>query len=466
MATTLPKIGDPIPGTKLFYEESDIANLQSSAGPQVSSALTPDPETQKPFVARPAPTTLPSGATVNTAGVVTKPAPIVSGSGEIRSALTERGVTNADAFQVPSFQSYQDFTQRVQPGAQKPLQQQGTAQSLDVFQSLRKSQGLTALEDEDVDLETEKEEQVAAFRDIKEKLRRSGASQSALTGFISEEERAATERIDAIERRQRTIQMKVKNKNQFLSDYMKFARQDFEDARHSYEFEFNKNLQTQTAYQNYRNAEEARVNRVRDDARATLTTVNNMIANSGKNFTEFAASNPGYTQYINELEMQSGIPVGTFEAFAQSKPKANLLTTVTGEDESGNKTVSFIYANENGKPGIVETQTLAGVKGEKDGSVLTKDEKTRLNALGIPSGIYQMITRQIGSGVTLDEIRTMLRASDDGDPKMLDLYDQAVNIKRKFYEASGLEKGGKLSDEAIKKMINEGFKTTNSTPSK
>lgn len=96
---------------------------------------------------------------------------------------------------------------------------------------------------------------------------------------------------------------------------------------------------------------------LRDDARSNLSQINNLIANSGKSYDEIPDE---LKKQITVLEQQAGMPVGLMAEFAKSKPKANLLATTQGTDASGNDIISFIYADENGNPGVVQTVKTGG----------------------------------------------------------------------------------------------------------
>ena len=459
----MPNINGSLTEEELRRAQSILSGGQvlinpNTKEPAFTSVSTPTPTpTPAPTVSTtPAPTvspkptstqfTTPSGAVVDSVtGKIIKEAPAtVSSSTSVRKDLIERGVTDTDTFNLPTEKSYEEFKATVTPGTTKPE----APNFADVYARMRSEQGLTALEDEDVGLEAEKETALAALRDFKAK-ESGGISQGFYTGRVSEAERNVNERVDAIERKQRTIQMKLKNKNSFISDYMKFSEKDYETAKEDYEFEFNKNLQIQTAYQNYKTREDAEANRVRDDARAMLATYKTLIGDSGKDLDEYVAANPGFESRINEIELNAGMEPGTFLAFARSKPKANLLATIEGKDASGNKTISFIYDDPEGGPGIVKTIPLPGVKaGTESVGALTGTQIKRLqefikpediqNPSNTPESIYTTITKLLFAGVELDEIRQNLKESGE-DPVLLDKYDRAVGIKTLLY--------GKLSEE-------------------
>src|SRR3990167_651798 len=334
LPASIPKVGEPIPGTNLRYEQEDITNLQT--GPQEPT--------------------------------------VIGSSSQIRQDLAKRGVTDQDAFKFPSQKTFEEFKRSTEPGITKPA----APQFKDAYAQIRSQQGISALEDDDVGLETEKGEVEAAFREFQAKQRGEAIPMGIITGRISEEERNFRERIDFIERRQRVIQMKIKNKQSFISDYMGFSEKDYDEARDEYEFEFNKAIQVQTAYQNYKNAEEQSENRVRDDARATLNTMNNLIANSGVDFDQFISGDPAFSSRLSELEAMAGMPIGSFETFPRSKPKANLLSTTVQDTADGGKAAYFVYSGADGVPSVVAVGLPGAVSEEEGGGGETEFTQTQL----------------------------------------------------------------------------------------
>lgn len=121
-------------------------------------------------------------------------------------------------------------------------------------------------------------------------------------------------------------------------------------------------------------------NTARDDARSNLTQINNLISNSGKSWDQVPEE---LKKQITILEQQAGMPVGIMAEFVKSKPKANLLATTQGTDASGNDIISFVYADENGNPGVVQTIKTGGKSkppGSSGSSKLTPEQVRAMKA--------------------------------------------------------------------------------------
>lgn len=166
------------------------------------------------------------------------------------------------------------------------------------------------------------------------------------------------------------VQGLLKTKQDVIANIMDMTQKSYDNARQAYNDNFNHAIDLQKMFTDAKNTEwdHARLisndaadrvyqnltlqntidNQMRDDARANLTTVSNIIKDSGKGWDQVSAS---MKTQIQSLEVKGGLPPGTMEAFIRSKPKANLLAQV--EDGKGN--VTFIYANPDGTPGMIKT---------------------------------------------------------------------------------------------------------------
>jgi len=65
---------------------------------------------------------------------------------------------------------------------------------------------------------------------------------------------------------------------------------------------------------------------------------------------------------ITQMEMKSGFPVGTIEAFMLVKPGVKPLSINTDVDENGNKFTYFVYQDERGNPVVSQTAPTGGYK--------------------------------------------------------------------------------------------------------
>lgn len=172
-----------------------------------------------------------------------------------------------------------------------------------------------------------------------------------------------------------------------------------------------------------------------DDARANLTTFGNALVSSGKSWKDLTESQKSF---VRDLELKSGLPVGTMEKFVAAKPQAKLLTTATND----NGDVTFIYANPDGTPGM--TRVVKGVGNSQNNSstststAISKIEQSKDNSGGLSftatdkSGNVYAVTAAQYAAKYKKNVLTILRNSNSGDKELAngleaDLKEQAAN---------------------------------------
>jgi len=247
-------------------------------------------------------------------------------SNSVRNDLATASA-NGTPISIPSTMNYANYMSQVSPYVNKPT----TPNYVDKYTQLRRDQGIEALEDTIGANEAQKAELLANLDKFK-RNEMSGQPLGFAQGRISTEQQGIQDQIDFIDRQENIAIAKLNTKNKFIENIMNMTKDDYTTANDAYNTEFNHNMAVQAAVS-------TEGNKIRDDARATLTTINNMVANSGRTYSELDLN---MRAKVNELELQAGIPVGTFETFAASKPKANIISTSNGTDSSGNDFVYFI----------------------------------------------------------------------------------------------------------------------------
>ena len=231
------------------------------------------------------------------------------------------------------------------------------------YEELRASQGVVPIEEEITSIRTEKADLLAQLSKFK-KAEPVGVSQGFAVGRISEEQQNVQDRIDFLTRQENASTDRLNNKNKYIETVMNLTESDYDNAVQQYNTAFSQNIQMQTAIQSYKTAEQAEENRMRDDARAYLTSVSNMVQNSGKSWDNIDAS---MKADINAAELKAGYAPGTLEAFSKSKPNANLIGSRDGYDTSGNAITTLLY--DDGLGGIKTTIVRTGGTKETDAEI-------------------------------------------------------------------------------------------------
>jgi hypothetical protein len=131
--------------------------------------------------------------------------------------------------------------------------------------------------------------------------------------------------------------------------------------------------------------------KVADDARATLNTFNNIIANSGMTYDDMSAS---MKAQINVQEMQAGMPIGTMELYARSKPKSDIVSTQSGTDASGNDFVTFFSKDADGN--VTQEKMYTGGVSTAGGEGGAKLSLADAGKYGLPTSLVGKTEAEIG----------------------------------------------------------------------
>lgn len=289
-----------------------------------------------------------------------------------------------EPFEIPETLTYEDYKAKFEPKITKPE----TPKYEDKYVKLRAEQGIEALED----TINKYDEEAALLEENLRKFKQKEMSGQALgfaQGRISVEQQGIQDQLDFIARQQNAAINKLNTKNKFIETLMNFSQKDYETANDEYQYEFNKNLQMQQMYSTEKN-------QIRDDARATLTTISNMVANSGKSYNEL---DEDMKNKVNVLELQAGYPVGTFSKYAVAKPKANIISTSQETDANGNNFVSFISKDPVTGVLSVEKMPTGGVSTSK-----TRDKDNQADDVAEAVDIFKTKMREKGwSGANPEE---------------------------------------------------------------
>lgn len=240
------------------------------------------------------------------------------------------------------------------------------------FDTLRQSQGVADVETELANIRANKLALRNKYDEFVGGVNGQGRPQGDVNAATGEEARKINIELDRLNVQETLATERLNSKNKYIETVMSLTEKDYDNAVQDYNTEFARNLQIQTQLNTQDDRTNAEANRLRDDARAYLSTVSNFLTSSGKTLEEV---DPSMKAEINKRELQASFPAGTLETFLKVKPKANLIASKDGVDASGQAVVSLIYADEDGNPGIVKTVPLKGVYTKTPGEGETADTK-------------------------------------------------------------------------------------------
>lgn len=168
-------------------------------------------------------------------------------------------------------------------------------------------------------------------------------------------------------RTQEAAAARVTSVRNSIAMVMELTDKNYDNAATAFNNAWTRNMSTQQFLASRADAAADRAEKDTDNARATLTTLTNIIKESGKTWKEVSTT---MKAQIQKLELQAGLPSGSMETFINTKPEAKLLATVNGTDASGNDIITFVYADKNGNPGttkIIKTGGKSSIPGSGGG---------------------------------------------------------------------------------------------------
>lgn len=226
----------------------------------------------------------------------------------------------------------------------------------DDFEALRAEEGVSALETQVNSIDKDIRDIEAGLRadfDIEE-------GRSVWTRLIGKEKQKlqgeARESIDALNRRKQTLVDELNTKNTLISNIMSFKQLDYNAASTAYNQDFTQKVQLLNIVEGRIDRADQEANRQRDDARANLSILQNLIKD-----VDWAQVGNSVRTQIEDLESKAGLPIGITEAFVRANPGISVDYTTTGYDADGNQITSF-YSYNDGDPKLIKTITTTGVR--------------------------------------------------------------------------------------------------------
>lgn len=361
------------------------------------------------------------------------PASSVASSGDsTRRDISERGYDpNSVSFKDQS--QFQQFINTVSPktGAPTPIDRVAK------YNELRATAGI---EDLEKSLESNVAEQDLLLQNLEKfKLNEvDGQTSGFAQGRITEEQQSVQDRLTALQRTERILRDRAKMKTDNISEIMKLTGESYDDARSAYDSEFNRNIALYNAFSAERtreeNAERSEKEKQETYDKAAYQTAYNMFTNSGKTFDELP---PGFLENMAKMELRLGIPTGTFETLAKTKPKANIIQSGKSYDENGNEQAWMVVQGEDGRPEVVTTNT-GGYKAPAAAAGDKEAEKARKRAIQMDQARAFIDANPQGS---VEELRIGIRQ------KAPDLDEAEVND---LLTTKGIDKSEtKFTDEQI-----------------
>jgi len=195
------------------------------------------------------------------------------------------------------------------------------------FTKLRTEYGVADLESTLTNLKKQEQDEIALLRTQRGLEEGKPVAMGVIAGRISEEERVAQERVDAIVRQKAVVADELNTKYSVINQLMNFKSLDYNDAVARYEDEYNRNLKLYDVILGQQKEARSAYEYAQTSARANLQIYVNSAINGNIDYNSLS---PDQKLMINKLEMQSGLPVGLISSIKKD-PKADIVFTTTNE---------------------------------------------------------------------------------------------------------------------------------------
>lgn len=257
-------------------------------------------------------------------------------------ALT--ALTSLTPTQAPTFE---ELKNNLTPTTPKPETLNRVAER----QAITSSLGVTELETQLNTIKTQETQITDELRALTGTEEGKPVAMNVISGRITEEQRVAQQRLDAVIRQKNSVINELNTKYNVINTYMTDIGLDYQDAVNAYNSDFERNYKVQSMLTDMKNVEfsqtlqkigavtdtvmeaakfeqQIKQNNI-DNARANLTTMTNAITSGNLSYEQLSDDQK---LQIQKLEVQSGIPVGTIQNFKEKvDPKANVMFTTSNE---------------------------------------------------------------------------------------------------------------------------------------
>lgn len=230
------------------------------------------------------------------------------------------------------------------------------------YGQLRGAFSVSDLESEMNVLKQEERELQAVKRQRTGAQREKRVSQGVIAGRVGEVERQENERIDAVLRDQAFINDQLQTKYNVINTILGLEQTDYTNASQRYEQQYSQVVDTLNMARGLRSDELSERDAEVTSARANLQIMYNALS-SGQ--ADFDALDPAAIANITKLEVQSGLPVGFYQAL-KAKAGSDQMISSASRENNGQSYTDIIMQKADGSF-YVETLFRGASMNEKSG---------------------------------------------------------------------------------------------------
>ncbi|MFA7287036.1 MAG: hypothetical protein WC052_05235 [Patescibacteria group bacterium] len=231
---------------------------------------------------------------------------------------------------------------------------------VDTYKKQLTDSGVEALQTQINDLDAQIAEAQAQGRVNINAEKGKTVAMNVIAGRVSEQERAANERIDFLNRQKNYATSQLTQKQSMIATIMSLTNQDFQNASATYGDQFNRNLQAIQLVQKASDDEFARDKYASDldyqNAQLALAAQDNSRANVQilasylkDNNLDFASLPQASQTGARNLLLQAGLPVDFLSLVKSSVGKGDIISTTTRTAPNGVKYADIVMRDPDGK---------------------------------------------------------------------------------------------------------------------
>lgn len=231
------------------------------------------------------------------------------------------------------------------------------------YLGLRSDYGVDTLETKLNDLTAQEEALAEQARVNKGAEQGKAVAMGVIEGRVSEEQKAAQDQMDFINRQKNTVTNELNTKYNVINQLIQFKGMDYEAAKGRYDTQFSQAVQTFNLVKGIDDSMKTEAQHIQDSARANLQIVYNNIA---ANPDGYKSLDKGTQTMVAKLELQAGLPVGTFTSIASKNPGGEIVTTNNWQAADGKNYISVVTRDP--KTGALKTTNQLLGQGKVAGS--------------------------------------------------------------------------------------------------
>lgn len=232
----------------------------------------------------------------------------------------------ADSAPSRGVQTFDQIANDLKASGLLPSTPAPTAPSLvDQFNTLTQAKGVDAIQASITDLKSQQDAIASQLQVTKTAERGKPVAQNVIEGRVTQEQQVAQDQYDFIGRQLARKQDELTSTLGNIKMIMDFTQQDYTNASASYNTQFDHAITTFNLIHGIQQDQKTDAQRAVDNARANAQILINTVTAGNLSLQNLG---PDQKAQLNKLEVQSGLPVGFFQAIKMDA-KANIISTTT-----------------------------------------------------------------------------------------------------------------------------------------